>query len=196
MLYSLLLLLLLAHCSICSTASFQPDSVSRLHWVGPKLRLALRQAKRSLVSTPMKLYIPGEAWNPATRSDDVEASEVDAISSDYVNYGNYVNYNQLERVGEEAEQVAQMIKSFQQAIQAKQMKQAIQAQQAIQAKQMMEPKLKRPKIDGRIRILKVGILCILLYFRCSNVPPPSHISKVFLFREQPLVRRWTEESGF
>ena len=163
MLYSLLLLLLLAHCNICSTASFQPDSGSRLHWVGPKLRLALRQAKRSLVSTPTKLYIPGEAWNPATQSGDVEASEVDEISSDY---GDYVNYNQLERVGEEAEQVAQMIKSFQQAIQAKQMKQAIQAQQAIQAKQMMEPKLKRPKIDGRIRILKVSIPCILSPFTC------------------------------
>ena len=145
MLYSLLLLLLLAHCNI---ASFQPDSGSRVHWVGPKLRLALRQAKRSLVSTPTKLYTPGEAWKPATQSDDVEASEVDEISGDYSNFGNYDNfgnYNQLERVGEEAEQVAQMIKSL---------------QQAIQAKQMMEPKLKRPKIDGRIRILKV---CILLY---------------------------------
>ena len=164
MLYSLLLLLLLAHCSICSTASFQPDSGSRLHWVGPKLRLALRQAKRSLVSSPTKLYSPGEAWKTATESDDVEANEVDEISGDYSNFGNYDNfgnYNQLERVGEEAEQVAQMIKSLQQAIQAKQ---AIQAQQAIQAKQMMEPKLKRPKIDGRIRILKVCILCILLYF--------------------------------
>ena len=161
MLYSLLLLLLLAHCNI---ASFQPDSGSRVHWVGPKLRLALRQAKRSLVSSPTKLYSPGEAWKPATQSDDVEANEVDEISGDYVDsgnfgyYGNFGNYNQLERVGEEAEQVAQMIKSLQQAIQAKQMKQAIQAQQAIQAKQMMEPKLKRPKIDGRIRILKVGIL--------------------------------------
>ena len=156
----------------------------------------------------MKLYTPGEAWKPATQSVDVEASEVDEISDDYSNFGNFGNfgnygnydnfgnYNQLERVGEEAEQVAQKIKSLQQAIQAKQMKQAIQAQQDIQAKQMMDPKLKRPKIDGRIRILKVGILCILLYFRCSNVPPPSHISKVFLFREQPLVRRWTEESGF
>ena len=172
MLYSLLLLLLLAHCNICSTASFQPDSGSRLHWVGPKLRLALRQAKRSLVSTPIKLYSPGEAWKTATQSDDVEANEVDEISGDYVDsgnfgyYGNFGNYNQLERVGEEAEQVAQMIKSLQQAIQAKR---AIQAQQAIQAKQMMEPKLKRPKIDGRIRILKVCILCFLLYFRCSTV---------------------------
>ena len=195
MLCPLLLLLLLAHCSI-SAATFQHDSTSRMHWVGPKLRLALRQAKRSLVSTSTKLYNPRKAWKPATRSNDVEASEADEISGNYGNSGNFGNHNQLERIGEEAEQLAQMIKSLQQAIQAKQMKQAIQAQQDIQAKQMMDPKLKRPKIDGRIRILKVGILCILLYFRCSNVPPPSHISKVFLFREQPLVRRWTEESGF
>ena len=150
MLCPLLLLLLLAHCSI-SAATFQHDSTSRMHWVGPKLRLALRQAKRSLVSTPTKLYNPRKAWKPATRSNDVEASEVDEISGNYGDSGNFGNHNQLERVGEEAEQLAQMIKSL---------------QQAVRDDQMMEPKLKRPKIDGRIRILKVSIPCILSPFTC------------------------------
>ena len=143
----LLLLFLLAHCNLC-TESVQPDSASRFHWVGPKLKLELRQAKRSLISTPTKLYNPGNTWKPATQSDDVEAIEVDEIS------GNYDNYDQLERVAEEAEQLEKMIKFL---------------QQAVKAKQTMEPKPKRPKIDGRIRILKVCILCFLLYFRCSTV---------------------------
>ena len=150
MLCPLLLLLLLAHCSI-SAATFPQDSTSRMHWVGPKLRLALRQAKRSLVSTPTKLYNPRKAWEPATRNKAVEASEADKISGNYGNSGNFGNHNQLEKIGEEAEQLAQMIKSL---------------QQAVEANQMMEPKLKRPKIDGRIRILKVSILCIPSPFRC------------------------------
>ena len=70
----------------------------------------------------------------------MEASEVDKISG---NFGNYKQVD-IERVEEEGTQLAEMVKTLERAIEAKQM--------------MMKPKLKRPKVDGRIRILKVCIL--------------------------------------
>ena len=66
--------------------------------------------------------------------------DVDKISD---NFGNYKQVD-IERVEEEAAHLAEMVKTLERAIEAKQM--------------MMEPKLKRPKVDGRIRILKVCIL--------------------------------------
>ena len=141
MLCHLLLLLLLAQENICS--AFQPET-ARLPWVGSKLRLALRQAKRNIENPEAaKLYNPGKAWKPVAGSDNVEADEENEIAGSSSNSGNFSNPgSQLERVGEAAEHLVQMIKSL---------------KQAIEAKQMMEPKLKRPKIDGRIRILKVCI---------------------------------------
>ena len=132
--YPLLLLLLVAD-NICT--GFQPES--RLPWVGPKLRLALRQAKRSQESMPTKLHNLGKSWKPTVRSD--EADNLNEI---------LVNPNELERVGEEADHLVEMIRTL---------------EQAIQAKQMVEPKLKRPKMDGRIRILKVCILVHIYYFK-------------------------------
>ena len=141
MLCHLLLLLLLAQENICT--AFQPET-ARLPWVGSKLRLALRQAKRNIENPEAaKLYNPGKAWKPVAGSDNVEADEENEISGNSgnsVNFGNFSNPgNQLERVGEAVDHLVQMIESLK------------------QAKQMMEPKLKRPKIDGRIRILKVCI---------------------------------------
>ena len=186
--YPLLLLLLVVSDNICT--GFQPESRLPLR-VGPKLRLALRQAKRSQEesfstnlynpggptlrlalrqakrsqeeSMPTKLYNPGKAsklrlalrqakrsqesmptkfnnpWKPTVRS--YEADDMNEI---------LVDPNELERVGEETEHLVEMIRTL---------------EQAILAKQMVEPKLKRPKMDGRIRILKVCNLAHICYLK-------------------------------
>ena len=94
-----LVLLLLAN----NIKGFQPETPSsRLPWVGPKLRLALRQAKRS-----HPFYNPGKAWKAARESSNGKEEELDEISS---------NLNQLDKVSADAKHLEEMIKILQQGI--------------------------------------------------------------------------------
>ena len=129
MFHPLLLILFLALVAEKNTSSgFQPESDTRLPWVGPKLRLALRQAKRSQEMLPGKLdHHAGKEWTPVQLSYNSEADEISGNSG-----------NRLDGVAAKAENLAEMIKTL---------------QQAIEAKEMIEPKQKRSKADSRVRIL-------------------------------------------
>ena len=121
-----------------NNASFQPESASRFPCVGPKLWLALRQAKRSEESRPRKLFHPDKGCKLAVRGD--KADDLDKISSHNSNQlGREVDRleHQLQRVAGEGEDhhLAQIIKTL---------------QHALQAKQTIEPKLEK-----HLRIVKV-----------------------------------------
>ena len=132
MFYPLLLLFFLAD----NCAGFQPESASRLPWMGPKLRLALRQSKRSEESRLGKLFNPDKARKPAVRSNDCESVELDEISNQMERVGDAEgdHLENLGRIAVEGDHLAEMIKTLQQAIETKQ---------------------KRRETDGRVRILKV-----------------------------------------
>ena len=127
MFHPLLLMLFLALVAEKSTCSgFQPESATRSPWVGPKLRLALRQAKRSQEMLPGKLdQHAGKEWTPVQLSYNSEAEEISG--------------NRLDGVAAKAEHLAETIKTL---------------QQAIEAKEMIEPIQKRSKADSPVRILK------------------------------------------
>ena len=121
----LVLLLLVAHIE----SSSQTDS--RLPWVGARLRLALRQAKRSSDNDqPMlKTIQNGSQWKWKSKEDTRFCENSDTC---YQASQSRSKVNLLE----------EMIKNLQHAIEAKQQRELMRI-------------VKRPKIDGRIRILKV-----------------------------------------
>ena len=123
-----------------NNASFQPESASRFPCVGPKLWLALRQAKRSEESRPRKLFHRDKGCKLAVRGANAKADDLDKISSHNSNQlGREVDRleHQLQRVAGEGEDhhLAQIIKTL---------------QHALQAKQTIEPKLEK-----HLRIVKV-----------------------------------------
>ena len=123
-----------------NNASFQPESASRFHCVGPKLWLALRQAKRSEESRPRKLFHRDKGCKLAVRGANAKADDLDKISSHNSNQlGREADRleHQLQKVAGEGEEhhLAQIIKTL---------------QHTLQAKQMIEP-----KPEKHLRIMKV-----------------------------------------
>ena len=78
--------------------------------------------------------LPGKLDQPAGKEQSYNTEAEDKWEEISDNSG-----NGLDEVAAEAEYLAEMINSV---------------QQTIEAKQMIEPKLKRPKTDSRVRILK------------------------------------------
>ena len=76
--------------------------------------------------------LPGKLDQPAGKEQSYDTEAEDRSDKISGNSG-------LDGVAAEAEYLAEMINTV---------------QQAIEAKQMIEPKLKRPKTDSRVRILK------------------------------------------
>ena len=123
-----------------NNASFQPESASRFPCVGPKLWLALRQAKRSEESRPRKLFHRDKGCKLAVRGANAKADDLDKISSHNSNQlGREADRleHQLQKVAGEGEEhhLAQIIKTL---------------QHTLQAKQMIEP-----KPEKHLRIMKV-----------------------------------------
>ena len=123
-----------------NNASFQPESASRFPCVGPKLWLALRQAKRSEESRPRKLFHRDKGCKLAVRGTNAKADDLDKISSHNSNQlGREADRleHQLQKVAGEGEEhhLAQIIKTL---------------QHTLQAKQMIEP-----KPEKHLRIMKV-----------------------------------------
>ena len=116
------LLLLFFRAETC-LADVQPEPSLSLPCVGPRLWLALRQAKRSEEGRPRKLFHPDKGCKLAVRGD--KADDLDKISSHNSNQlGREVDRleHQLQRVAGEGEDhhLAQIIKTLQHALQAKQ----------------------------------------------------------------------------
>ena len=135
------LLLLFFRAETC-LADVQPEPSPRLPCVGPRLWLALRQAKRSEESRPGKLSNPGKACKPAVRDDNAKADELDEISHNSKQLGREGDRLdlQLERVaGKGKHHLAKMIKTLQRAT------------QATQAEQMVE----KPERERRLRFVNV-----------------------------------------
>ena len=106
-------------------------SDSRLPWVGARLRLALRQAKRSSDNDqPMLKTIQNGSQRKWKSNEHTRLCE----NSD-------TGY-QTSQSRSKVEPLEEMIKNLQHAIEAKQQRELMRI-------------VKRPKIDGRIRILKV-----------------------------------------
>ena len=123
-----------------NNASFQPESASRFPCVGPKLWLALRQAKRSEESRPRKLFHRDKGCKLAVRGANAKADDLDKISSHNSNQlGREADRleHQLQKVAGEGEEhhLAQIIKTL---------------EHTLQAKQMIEP-----KPEKHLRIMKV-----------------------------------------
>ena len=98
---------------------------SRLPWVGARLRLALRQAKRS--SDNDQPILSQRKWKSKEDTRLCENSDTSYQTS---------------QSRSKVEPLEEMIKNLQHAIEAKQQRELMRI-------------VKRPKIDGRIRILKV-----------------------------------------
>ena len=124
--YPLLVLLLLV---ADIESSSQTDS--RLPWAGARLRLALRQAKRSSDNDqPLLETIQNGSQCKWKSKEDTRLRE------------NSDNGYQTSQSRSKFDLLEEMIKNLQHAIEAKQQRELLRID-------------KRPKIDGRIRILKV-----------------------------------------